>query len=124
MLAYFFLAKGSTEATYSINQVADGIKDGSIVSILEDGNSLTLTLANGTQAISTKEADSNLVQQLIQYGLTPDQLTPTRIKISVKTPNQWTDVLTVLGYLLPFILLAGMFFFIFQAAAGSNNSAM
>jgi cell division protease FtsH len=124
LLAYFFLAKGSNQVTLSINQVADGIKDRSIVSILEDGNNLTLTFANGTQGISTKEADSNLVEQLLQYGLTPEQLSPARLGINVKTPNQWTDILTVLGYLLPFILLAGMFFFIFRSARGSNNSAM
>jgi len=123
-LRIFFLAKNSNQVTLSINQVADGIRDRSIVSILEDGDNLTLTFANGTQGVSTKESDSDLIQQLLQYGLTPDQLNPTRVAINVKTPNQWTDVLTILGYLLPFILLAGMFFFIFRSARGSNNSAM
>ncbi len=124
LLAYFFLAKSSNQVTLSINQVADGIKDGSIVSILVDGDNLTLTFANGSQGVSTKESDSDLIQQLNQYGLTPEQLSPARIAINVKTPNQWTDLLTILGYLLPFILLAGMFFFIFRSARGSNNSAM
>jgi cell division protease FtsH len=124
ILAYFFLARGTNQVTLSINQVADGIKDGSIISILEDGNNLTLTFANGTQGTSIKEADSNLVEQLLQYGLTPEQLSPSKIGINVKTPNQWADILTVLGYLFPFILLAGMFFFIFRSARGSNNSAM
>jgi cell division protease FtsH len=124
LLAYFFLAKSSNQVTLSINQVADGIRDGSIVSISEDGNNLTITFSNGTQGVSTKKRDSDLIQQLIQYGLTPAQLSPSRIAINVKTPNQWTDVLTILGYLLPFILLAGMFFFIFRSARGSNNSAM
>jgi len=123
LLAYFFLAKNSNQVTLSINQVADGIRDGSVVSILEDGNNLTITFANRTQGISTKESEANLVEQLLQYGLTPAQLSPP-FAINVKTPNQWTDVLTILGYLLPFILLAGMFFFIFRSARGSNNSAM
>ena len=124
LLAYIFLAKNSEQTTLSINQVAQGIKDRSIVKIAEDGDNLTITFANGSQGVSAKEDNSSLVQQLLQYGLTTDQLNTSQVSIEVVTSSSWLNIVTILEYLIPLALLAGMFFFIFRSARGSNNSAI
>jgi cell division protease FtsH len=65
-----------------------------------------------------------LVTQLLELGVTSDQLSPDKIKIDVQAPSSWMGVMTVLGYVLPFVLLAGIFWWIFRQAQGSNNAAM
>ncbi|MRS04764.1 ATP-dependent zinc metalloprotease FtsH, partial [bacterium] len=57
-------------------------------------------------------------------GVTPADLAPEKIKIMITPPSPWVGILTALGYIFPFILLGGAFFFIFRQAQGSNNAAM
>jgi cell division protease FtsH len=64
------------------------------------------------------------VRQLIDLGVQPTDLTPDKIKIDIKPPSAWLGILTALGYILPFLILGGVFFFIFRQAQGSNNAAM
>ncbi len=124
VLAYFFLSNNGTQTSISINQVAFGIKNGTIAKVVEDGNNLTITYTNGSEAVSAKEDGSSLIQQLLQYGLTPAELNTSNVKIDIVSSNQWISIITILTYAVPLLLLAGMFYFIFRSARGSNNSAM
>ncbi len=56
--------------------------------------------------------------------MTTEALSAANIKIEIKPPSAWLGIATALGYLLPFILLAGVFWFVFRQAQGSNNAAM
>ncbi|NPV78124.1 MAG: ATP-dependent metallopeptidase FtsH/Yme1/Tma family protein [Anaerolineae bacterium] len=124
LLLYSFSSQGSSQENLTINEVASQIKAGQITRILEDENRLTLTFADGKQGKSTKETNATLVEQLIQLGVTTEQLSPDKIKIEIKPPSPWMGIVTALGYVLPFIILGGAFFFIFRQAQGSNNAAM
>ncbi len=124
LLLYSFSAQGSSQENLTINEVASQIKAGQITRILEDENRLTLTFVDGKQGKSTKETNATLVEQLIQLGVTTEQLSPDKIKIEIKPPSPWMGIVTALGYVLPFIILGGAFFFIFRQAQGSNNAAM
>jgi cell division protease FtsH len=73
---------------------------------------------------SNKEPDQTLVSQLLDLGVTQEELAPDRIKLEIKPPSVWLGVMTTLGYILPFIILGGLFWFIFRQAQGSNNAAM
>jgi cell division protease FtsH len=57
-------------------------------------------------------------------GVTTDQLSSEKVKIEIKLPGALLGVLSMMGYILPFILLIGVFWFIFRQAQGSNNAAM
>ena len=46
------------------------------------------------------------------------------MKIEVKPPSPWAGVLSSLVYLLPLLVMAGVLWFIFRQAQGSNNAAM
>ena len=108
----------------TINEVAEEIQKGNISKISENENSLKLTLADGTQRTSNIETNSTLVEQLLNLGVTSEQLSPDKVKIEIKPPSPWLGILTALGYILPFIILGGAFYFIFRQAQGSNNAAM
>ncbi len=42
----------------------------------------------------------------------------------IKPPSPWLGVLTAFGYIFPFIIFGGAFFFIFRQAQGTNSAAM
>ncbi len=114
ILVYALTARGSDQPSLSINQVAQDIKNGSISKISEDGDNLTITYKNGTQAQAIKEDSTTLTQQLEEYGVTPDQLTPDKLNLDVKAPSSFSGILNILGYILPFVLMVGLFFLLFR----------
>jgi cell division protease FtsH len=125
MVVYNFSSSGNSQDVLNINEVAAGVENNTIKKIsIEDNNNVKLTYADGSQKSSTKEADTTLVSQLIALGVKPEQLTPDKVEIEVKAPSPWMGILTILGYILPFLVLGGAFFFIFRQAQGSNNAAM
>lgn len=124
ILLYQFNQQSSTQDVLTINQVAADIQAGKVARLVENEYRLKVIYQDGTQRDSTMEANATLVQQLRDLGVTPEQLSPTKIKIEIRPPSAWVNVLTVLGYVLPFLVLGGVFFFIFRQAQGSNNAAM
>lgn len=123
MVVYSFGQRGNVSEV-SINQLAADIKNQKVTKIEGDDDHLTITYKDLTEAVSTKEPDATLVEQLLALGVTQEQLDPSRIKIMIKAPSAWLGVFTALGYIFPLILLMGAFFFIFRQAQGSNNQAM
>src|SRR5690606_11836800 len=73
---------------------------------------------------SHKENNATLVEQLKELGVTTEQLSADRVKLEIKPPSAWLGIATALGYILPFIILAGVFWFVFRQAQGSNNAAL
>ena len=108
----------------SINEVAAKIKAGEVSRILEDENSLTIITTSEQELISTKESGSTLIDQLVQYGVTSEDLQASNISIEIQEPGAWVNLLSIVSYLLPFLIIGASFFFIFRQAQGSNNSAM
>ncbi len=124
ILVYQFTQQGNTQDILTINEVAADVQAGKIARIVENENRLRVVYQDGSQRDANIEPNATLVEQLINLGVKSDQLVPTKVKIEIKPPSAWLSVLTLLGYVLPFILLAGVFFFIFRQAQGSNNAAM
>ncbi len=114
----------SNPSEVTLNQLAEDIKNQKVTKIEEDQDRLTITYKDLSTQVATKESTATLVQQLLDYGVSQDQLSPDKIKILIKPPSAWLGILTALGYIFPFILLVGAFFFIFRQAQGSNNAAM
>ena len=124
MLIYNFTSQGNTQDTLTINQLAADIQAGDVERITENENRLRVVYSDGVEKEAVIEPDATLVEQLLNLGVTADQLTPSRVKVEIRAPSAWLDVLTMLGYILPFIILGAVFFFIFRQAQGSNNAAM
>ncbi|OJX47054.1 MAG: cell division protein FtsH [Chloroflexi bacterium 44-23] len=124
MAVYSFSQRSVTEEL-TINQVAADVKAGKISEIVDDENRLRVKYYQDlSEGISNKENSATLVEQLLNLGVTPADLDPEKIRIIIKAPSPWLGVLTALGYIFPFLLLGGAFFFIFRQAQGSNSAAM
>lgn len=123
MVVYSF-GQRANATEVSINQLAADIKENKVTKIETDDDHLTITYKDLKEAVSIKEPNATLVDQLLALGVTQEQLDPSKIKILIKAPSTWVGVFSALGYILPFLLLIGAFFFIFRQAQGSNNAAM
>jgi len=124
MVVYNFQQQASAQEVLPINNVAADIQKGIVERLIEDDNRLRVVYADGTERTSHKETNATLVEQLIALGVTPEQLNPDRVKVEIKPPSAWLGIATALGYILPFIILAGVFWFVFRQAQGSNNAAL
>ncbi len=125
MVVYNFQQSSTTQEALSINELAAEIQAGKIERIVEDDNRLRIIDEKGNERTSYKERDSTLVEQLKALGVTTEQLqSENNIRIEIKPPSAWLGIATALGYILPFIILAGVFWFVFRQAQGSNNAAL
>jgi cell division protease FtsH len=136
ILAFIYMAfqreAGIQEAPKTINEVAQAVQNGEVERIsIGDDNTLTVVYKEGgeftTEALeqtSQKEPDATLVDQLLKLGVSPEKLSPENVKIEQKPPSQWTGVLGAMAYVLPVLVMAGVLWFIFRQAQGSNNAAM
>ncbi|MFN2177604.1 MAG: ATP-dependent zinc metalloprotease FtsH [Anaerolineales bacterium] len=125
MVVYNFQQSSTAQEALSINELAAEIQAGKIERIVEDDNRLRVIDVNGNERTSYKESNSTLVEQLKELGVTTGQLqSENNIRIEIKPPSAWLGIATALGYILPFIILAGVFWFVFRQAQGSNNAAL
>jgi cell division protease FtsH len=108
----------------TINQVAADFQAGKVEKIQENDNDLTVVYTDGSQRKSHKEDNSTLVQQLKDLGVTTEMLQSDKVKIDIQAPSPWLSVMTILGYILPFVVLGAVFWFVFRQAQGSNNAAL
>jgi cell division protease FtsH len=127
LVFYSFSQSSNAQETLSINQVAADVQAGKITRIIESQDKLTVIYGTGAeeiQRLSYQEPGTSLVQQLKDLGVTTDQLSPAHVSIEYKPPSALVGLLSSLGYILPFVFLAVMFWWVFRQAQGSNNAAM
>ena len=123
-MVFMNINRDGVQDVMTINEVATEIKNGNVTGIVQDEDTLTVTLSNGEQKIATKENGTSFIDQLIAYGVPNEALNSDVISIEIQQPSQWVNILSFLGYILPFIIVGAAFFFIFRQAQGGNNAAM
>lgn len=107
------------------NKLATDIKAGRVKSIIEDESRLEITYRE-TDAIrtSTKDPSSSLIAQLVELGVTPEDLSAENITVDIKLPSPLLGIVSIASYIMPFLILIGLFWFIFRQAQGNNSAAM
>ena len=73
----------------SISEVAQLVKNGKVSEIVQDENSLVLTTDDG-EKVAIKESESSLVEQLVAYGVTEEEL--SNVDITIQQPGPWADI--------------------------------
>ncbi len=126
MILVFYSFRQQTIATeeLTIGEVAQLIIDGDLNRVIVNEDELSLIYPDGTEGQSHKEPDATFIQQLRELGVSAEDLNPNNVMIEIKPPSAWFGVINVLGYVLPFIMIAGLFWFVFRQARGGGNSAM
>jgi len=123
--ALFYNASQSTERPpeKQLTEIAALIQNGKIASITVVGDQLQVKLTNDSQTyFSHKEPGVNLTSSLVDLGVSPEVL--AAIKLEVAQPTNMGNWLTILGTLLPVILIGGLFLMILRQAQGVNNQVI
>jgi cell division protease FtsH len=116
--------QGAGTEEIPINQLATDIRAGRVKSIVEDENRLEIVYRDNEIKTSTKDPSTPLIAQLVELGVTPEDLSSDQISVDIKLPSPLLGIFSILSYILPFIILIGLFWFIFRQAQGSNSAAM
>ena len=124
LVFYSFRQQTVTTEDITIGQVAQEIKSGKLTRVIVNEDELELIYRDGTEGISHKEPDATFVQQILELGVISTELNPVNVIVEVKPPSAWFGVINVLGYILPFIMIAGLFWFVFRQARGGGSAAM
>ena len=118
----------SSNEPLSISEVARDVQDGKVNRILvEKDDTVVVIYGTGEDAIerfSYKEPAGTLVEQLINLGVSEEALSSGKVKIEARPLSAWAGIVSNLFIILPVIFMAGILFFIFRQAQGSNNQAM
>jgi len=126
VMIFFTVNQQSTDSTeIPFNELAEDVKAGEVDTITEDESYLEITYKNSDAVkTSTKDPNTPLVAQLLELGVTPEQLAAENITIDIVLPSPLLAIVSIASYVLPFLIFIGLFFFIFRQAQGNNNAAM
>lgn len=125
MVFFTFNQQAMDSTEISFNQLAEDIIAGKVDTITEDDSYLQITYKDSDVIkTSTKDPNTPLIAQLLELGVTPEQLSAENITIDIQLPSPMLEIISIASYILPFLILIGLFFFIFRQAQGNNNAAM
>ena len=127
MIYFSFNQQNNSQKTLSLNELATELQTGNSISrlVVSDNNTVTVIYrdASKPEQSTRKEPETTLVDQLMKLGVSPTNLSSDKVKIEVEAPSPWLGIMTLAGYIVPFLLMAGLFWFIFRQAQGTNNAA-
>ena len=124
LVFYSFRQQAITTEDLTIGEVAQEIINGRLKRVVVNEDEIKLIYPDGSEGTSHKEPDATFVEQIKELGVTVEDLSPENVTIEIKPPSVWFGVINVLGYILPFIMIAGLFWFVFRQARGGGTSAM
>jgi cell division protease FtsH len=105
-----------------LNRVAQLAQNGGIRKIVVRGDTLDVTLNDGSELSARKETGAGALETLEKLGVGKDQL--QKIQVEVAPPSWWGGWLSILSAILPLLLIGVFFFLIFRQAQGAGNQAL
>jgi len=117
----------STQQGLTINQLAADINAGKVSRLIVESDNRIRAIYNNApeiEQIVRKEDGVSFLQELALLGVTPESLVADKVQIDIRPPSSLNTAAGILGYVLPFLLMAGLFWWVFRQAQGSNNQAM
>jgi cell division protease FtsH len=129
LLFFVFMRQSPNAQEIPFSQVVSEVKSGNVLRIVsqEESNKITVCdtkdCKNGLIQTSTKEPTvAGMYDYLKSAGVSQDEL--DKITIEVQPAAQWGSLLSILGFLLPTLILIGAFVFMMRQAQGTNSQAM
>ncbi len=106
-----------------ISMVMEKINQGEIKKIEINQNKLGITFKSGAEAVSIKESSDSLSSLLSDYKIDPAKL--QGVDVVVKEDSGFSFwVVTLLPFLLPFLVVAAFIWIMMRQVQGANNRAM
>jgi hypothetical protein len=84
VLVFQFQRSGPIPEIVPINRLAELIKSGKVSHMEIDDNEVEVILLDGTLSLTVIDPDRDITEQLIGYGLTPEDLSSESIEVEYK----------------------------------------
>lgn len=124
VLIFQFRGASPQKEPLGINELARLIKAGQVSKIIIDENDLEIVYRNGENDLSRVEPSKTAIEQLLDLGVTSDDLSSDIIKLEIKQPSNLNNVISLVTYILPVLLVFGLLYFMLRQAQGTNNQAL
>lgn len=108
-----------------ISDLVNSMKNGEVSKTSVNGSTVTVTYKqDGKQATASfgRTPTASFEDTMRSYGVSPDQLLAANVVYD--NPPQWDNIIALLGTILPFLLIGGLFFFLMRQAQSGNNQAL
>jgi cell division protease FtsH len=99
----------------SLSQIVNQVREGQVQEIKVEKNKLIVSLRDGSEQIAFKEPATSLTE----YGINPEE-----VPIDVKDTESSEVWISLLGGLLPILLIGGFIWFMFRGAQQGANQAL
>src|SRR5215203_1255046 len=122
-----FVGNDGAPTVRSIGQVAQEVRDGKVQQLVQAEGSREVEVkykqeAGLRNAVTTIPAETDLLSVLENYGINAADLPPGLLEF--EPASRWGAWLGALTFILPTLLLIGIFVFFMRQSQGSNNQAM
>ena len=111
--------------TISIADVASAIKNGDVSKVSIQGSQVTVTYKSSGQTATaqfSRSPNATFASEMESLGVTQEELLAANPVYD--NPPQWDNIIALLGTILPFLLIGGLFFFLMRQAQSGNNQAL
>jgi cell division protease FtsH len=106
----------------TLSEVAQAMRRGDVDKVSINNDDLTITFRDKTTAIVRKESTSTAPEQFAAVGVSAEDR--ARVEWEVARPSEWSNLLPIIGYILPAVFVMGLIYFMLRQAQGSNNQAL
>lgn len=110
------------EEEIALTQLVQDVQNGKVKQMTITGNMVEVVYHDDTKATTLKEAEVALSQSLLNYGVTPQEISGVTITQKGEG-NTLAWVTTVMLILFPILILVFFFFFMFRQAKNSMGQA-
>lgn len=118
----------TTSRDIGITELAQDVKNGEVseIRVAEDGRDITVIYKSSQQpqAHSQISGVSSIEEILAAYGVTAATYTEQNTTVTYEPPSPWGGFLSIISFLLPILLIIGLFYFFMRQTQGGNNQAM
>ncbi|MDD5693127.1 MAG: ATP-dependent zinc metalloprotease FtsH [Patescibacteria group bacterium] len=118
-VGYTYLARPKSVENAPISKVAEEVKAGNVKNISVNGTDVTTTLKDNKKIQSTISSSQQITTTLKDLGADPSKVT-----LDIKQGSDSSFWISILAYVLPTLLIVGLFYFMLRQAQGSGNQAM
>lgn len=110
-------------ADISLSELVTQINSGEIKSITVTGQNLDITKTDNSKEKASKEPESSLTETLANYSIDKEKFKTVNVLVKEDTGfGYW--LLTLLPFLLPFLLISGFIWFMMRQAQRGNAQAL
>ena len=125
LVSLFSLTLSSSQkpGTIDILSLVDKIDRAEVTSITIIDNRLVVELKDGSTLEATKETNESLGTLLKNYNVDPEKLKALKVTVEQDTSLRFW-VLTLLPFLIPFLIVAVFIYFMMRQVQGANSRAL